>query len=265
MPPEAEPRQQDRRRADRDPTEAAGASPLGPAEEAAPILRLDDHPGDRPRRRGLPGTLAEAFGRDGIEAGPVCQGRPSGQPSPEVPGQLPTAWVSTGRVLRQGLQADRLQFGRNFGAEVAQRRWGGVQGVVDQHAEGTRERHPAAKHLVEDHAEAVLVAGRLDLVAPAGRLLGGEIGRSSQDRAGPSQLRSAGAQVGEAEVGQVGTVLGVQEHVRGLHVAVDDALLVGVVQGVGQVAGDPGRAWGSSGPSSIASARLRPAMKAEAM
>ena len=68
--------------------------------------------------------------------------------------------------------------------------------------------------------------------------------------------------LGQAEVGDVRLVVGVEQDVGRLQVAVQDALLVGVLDGPGD--GDAGSAAAArpgSGPSASCCARLRPSMK----
>jgi hypothetical protein len=87
----------------------------------------------------------------------------------------------------------------------------------------------AAEHLVEDDTQGIDVGAAVDGLHQ-GVLRGHVLGGADAD-ARPRQARGLVEQPGNAEIGQQGA------HV-GLDVAVDDALLVGVVQGIGQLGGD---------------------------
>jgi hypothetical protein len=95
---------------------------------------------------------------------------------------------------------------------------------------GARERGLADEHLVGHGAEGVDVAAGAD-VAVAHGLFGTHVARRAEGHAG---LRHAIAGLargeGDAEVGDEGAAV-VQQDVLGLDVAVDDAALVGVVEG----------------------------------
>ena len=105
------------------------------------------------------------------------------------------------------------------------------------------ERDPAGERLVEHHADRVEVGGRGRLEAL--RLLGREVLGGPQHRAGLRDLRGAGA--GDAEVGDPGAALAVDEHVLRLEVAVDDPALVGEARAGEDLADDLDRLADRSG------------------
>ena len=93
------------------------------------------------------------------------------------------------------------------------------------------ERRLSRQSLVENHAQAVHV-GRDGQVLPPGGLLGSHVLRRAQHLAGLGERTVAGGQpLRQAEVGDEQSSLGINEHVGGLQVAVQDAALVGVVHG----------------------------------
>ncbi len=101
------------------------------------------------------------------------------------------------------------------------------------------ERRIAGQHLVEHRAERVHVGARGDL-ALAHRLLRRHVVRRAERHAGLGHPAAAGLAGGErdAEVGDQRPIV-VQQDVLGLDVAVDDAVPVGVVERVGDLARDP--------------------------
>ncbi len=94
------------------------------------------------------------------------------------------------------------------------------------------------ERLVKDHAEAVEIGAWPD--RPARQLLRSHRGQRAHDGA---DLREPLGRLGEAsrdpEVDEPRAAVGTQEHVPGLHVAVHEPALMGVVEGVGHVRGDP--------------------------
>ena len=106
-------------------------------------------------------------------------------------------------------------------------------------------------HLVQDHAERVDVDAPVG-VAAAGGLLGRHVlGRAEHGaRAGQARLGgappSAGGDLRDAEVDdldEVGAAVAIgQEHVLGLEIAVDDALVVRGAERARDLRGDPDRA-----------------------
>ena len=84
----------------------------------------------------------------------------------------------------------------------------------------------AAQELVEHHAEAVDVAPLVGLVAPARRLFGAHVGGGAEHGAFSRQVAVVVGEACQAEVGQAGPALAVEDHVGRLQVAVVDAVSV---------------------------------------
>jgi hypothetical protein len=99
------------------------------------------------------------------------------------------------------------------------------------------ERRPSGEQLEEDDPERVHVALRADLAA--GRLLGSHVLRRP-DHGSRRGQRRVGKCSGDSEVRDLRATLAVEEHVGGLEIAVDDAVLVRLRQARGDVPGDPG-------------------------
>ena len=99
-------------------------------------------------------------------------------------------------------------------------------------------RRIACQHLVEHAADGVDVGARGDLLL-GGRLLGAHVVRRAEAEAGLGHAAAGRCAHGErdAEVGDHRAAV-VEQDVLGLDVAVDDAVAVRVVQGVGDIAGD---------------------------
>ena len=94
------------------------------------------------------------------------------------------------------------------------------------------ERHIPGEHLVEDDAERVDVRLAVDVVAE--RLLGRDVvGRAEHAAVGGQPVLVERA--GDAEVGDLGRALVVDQHVLGLDVAVDDVVRVGAAERAGDL------------------------------
>ena len=100
------------------------------------------------------------------------------------------------------------------------------------------------RSLIEDHSQTIDVAAAVHLVGFAGGLLGTHVGRRAQDLAVHGHGDLAGVALRQAEVHEVRLALGVEHDVARLEVAVDDAGLVGVLEGVGDLRAELGRLAG---------------------
>jgi hypothetical protein len=120
----------------------------------------------------------------------------------------------------------------------------------DGHGVGAGERRLAGEHLVEHAAERVDVGGRPDLVPR--RLLGGHVHRRPDRHARLRELLTGGI-VGRARDAEVGDerVLAREEDVLRLDVAVDDPLLVRVVERAADLEGDAERVLDGEHPFAV--------------
>jgi len=98
------------------------------------------------------------------------------------------------------------------------------------------ERKPTREQPVEDHAEGVDVARRGHGLS--GRLLGRHVGGGADQRSGLGQRVRTG-DPRDAEVGDLGSALPVEDDVRRLQVAVDEVVLVRVREPIGDLRRDP--------------------------
>ena len=105
-----------------------------------------------------------------------------------------------------------------------------VGDLVDDLVDGRSvERYAAGDRLVKDGAQGEDVASSVDLVRVPAGLLRGHVGRGPHDGAALREVRLGVGGLRQAEVGDLGDAVRVDQDVRRLDVAVDDAVLVGVV------------------------------------
>ena len=202
-----------------------------------------DQDGGRHRRR--QGRVAPIPAHQPSQrANPPGANRLVPQITAQVAGQFASALVATHRLLRHRFQADRLQVGWDRRSSQVRRRGFLVEHLEQQIGPLALERHGPAKQLVQEHAQAVDVGSTIDALVQAAGLLGRHIGGCSQDVAFLGQGRLHVLVAGQAKVRQQRLVVPVQQNVRRLDVAMDDAHLMGVIQCVGNLRRPPGRLHG---------------------
>ena len=97
------------------------------------------------------------------------------------------------------------------------------------------------QQFVERDAERVDVGPGVDHARLAGRLLGAHVAERADDVAGERDAAVV-LHPREAEVGDPELALQIEQQVRRLHVAVDDAVVVRVLQRFGRLFAEPGHA-----------------------
>ena len=159
------------------------------------------------------------------------------QQPPQIVGEIRRGRLAILDALRQGFQADTIEFGRNGRQELAQRLRFVLLDLPHQLAsiEGP-ERHPAAEQLVEHHAETINVGASVDAMrAPRGLLRCHVlIGARNQAELAADRLVEAEAEVDQHRAAALG-----HDHVFRLHVAVDRGARVRVRERVGDLRHDP--------------------------
>ncbi len=235
--------------------DGAGARGRGWASHAAPEPRDGegerdgDKAGDRPWARPAPVGACDrgASGRRRL----LGAGR-RGQRLLELEPRVAEIPQPPRRVLLEATPEQAAHLPRSVGGERAPvdlALQDGGQGVRDRLA---AEGAAAAEHLVEDAAEGPDVGAAIG--ALAARLLGAHVGGGAEEDAGAGALLGESGRMGEvgwralaglgrerlgeAEVEHLHRAVAGELDVGGLQVAVDDTALVGVLEGLGDLAGD---------------------------
>ena len=96
------------------------------------------------------------------------------------------------------------------------------------------------KQRVQDGSQGVDVGRRAGEVRPPLGLLRRHVAGRAEDRLGPGQVAVGVEDLGQAEVGDLGRSVGVEQDIGRLEVAVDDPLVVGLGDRAGQDLDQPG-------------------------
>ena len=157
----------------------------------------------------------------------------------EVGAQVRRRRVAQRDVLRHRGEHDAVERARYAGFDARRRhRFLAHVLVRDRHRAVGGERRDPGEHLVEHDAEGVHVGATVEREALG--LFRREVGGGAEHCARLGE-RVAALGAGDAEVGDLHPALRRDEHVSGLHVAVDDAVAVRELERVGDVGRDPGR------------------------
>ncbi len=153
--------------------------------------------------------------------------------------QLPRRLVAPGRVAVDGLVNDRLQIAGDTPPHASQ--WLDLcrRHLLDQTvAVMLVERRPQCDQFVQGQAQAVDVAAAIGLAVEGLRR---HVTQRAEDVSGVGEVLAA-LGLGQAEVSDPDGAIEIQQQIAGLDVAVNDSLLVGVLQGIGHLAADAGHA-----------------------
>ena len=150
---------------------------------------------------------------------------------PQVVGEVAGRAVPLGRPLGEHLLADPFQLAGDRVVDLPGRTLLGPRDLVqDLRQRLAPERLAAGQELVEDHAEAEHVGPPIDPVPLPPRLLGAHV----SGRPGVAgSLTVVLVLQRQPEVGDARLARGVEQDIRGLDVAVDQAPCVGVMEGLG--------------------------------
>ena len=153
----------------------------------------------------------------------------------ERPAHLARVGVASGGVLGERVLHDLDEGRRDLGRPLADRVRLLLEDLEEHPVHGVRLEGPVVREqLVEDRAQGEHVRARVGLLAA--HLLGGHVVRRAHHRARPRHV--GGAEAGEAEVEDLDLAVGLEVHVAGLEVAVDDSLRVREAEAVAQLLHD---------------------------
>ena len=140
---------------------------------------------------------------------------------------------SFGGVLRGGFENDPLDGFRDVGTPQPRER-NRLIDVLEHHGHGSLslKRQFARTELEQNDPQRILIGGRAHLFAP--RLLRRHIGRGSQQRRS-GQANGRIMDAGQAEVGQERIPFLVEQDVRGLHIPMDNTLIMSEFQRAAQL------------------------------
>ena len=151
-------------------------------------------------------------------------------PSFEVFGQGLGAGVAAGGILIEALEADRFQFPVHLSPEAGRRRRFSLGNLAqDLQRRGTREWRAAREQFVENRPQGIHVRRGGHSRRTAGGLLGCHVGRGADHRAGDGEGGFLLREFRDPEINEMRHTRGIQEHIGGLEVAVNDAPAVGIM------------------------------------
>jgi len=149
------------------------------------------------------------------------------------------------RIFLHALEAD----GFEIAVDAAVNGRGALRFVIDDEAQGLQrriraERGLAGEQLVKDSAEAIDIDSRRELNAFALGLLGRHVVRRADDLTSDRDVLTSIDTLREAEVRDVRFALGIEQDVIRLHVAMQNAVLMGEVDGARDLRHQDGASMG---------------------
>ncbi len=148
--------------------------------------------------------------------------------------------IAVGGALCQAFEDDRLQRTGDGGVQFCGRNGLSVDNLVRHRRHGLAgERLLSGSHPIEDDAQRKQVGAAID--GRAGKLLGGHERRRSQELTAGGDL--TGNELGNPKIGNLRPLVSVclarsEQDVRGLDIAVNDAMAVRVPEGFGHLLSD---------------------------
>ncbi len=208
-----------------------GGRRLGPVEVPRDATAGERDQGDDAERDERPEALLPQAPLEPLPpAGRTGRDRLRPKERLHVVGELLRRLVALARVLLERLEADGLDLLRELRLDPRGRRRVVVQDpVVELDGRLPHEGETARDELVHDHAEGVDVRAAVHILRVPARLLGREVVGRPHDGARLGEDALVVLRLGEPEVGELRVHVVVDEDVRGLQVAVDDPVLVRVM------------------------------------
>ena len=197
---------------------------------------------DNGHRRGGDGDKGDVAA--GPFAGALHKGGPAGadglalQEPVQVVRQVLRGGVASGGFFRHCLEDDRFQIGGDREVDSPGCGWFLFVDLPQEcRPVGGVERRPQREQLVERCAERIDIGAMVEHHARALRLFRAHVTERAQQVAGHREVGVA-LDTCQAEVGEPQAAAGVDQEVRGLDIAVDDAAGVGMLQRLGRLDGE---------------------------
>ena len=121
----------------------------------------------------------------------------------------------------------------NVRVEFARAGWFFIQYLVQQHPGVAPKWQLAGEHLKQDNSQRINIAPPVSRMSLAARLLGRHVGRRTEHLTVHRHGHLTYFTAGQTKIHQMRLAFGVHHHVGRFQIAMDDALLVCVMQSLG--------------------------------